>query len=177
MLITTPELAKRLRISTETLRQWVLRFSEHLSEGVSRGEGSTRHFTEDDVLALALVAQMRNAGEPFEVIGERLATGQRGVLEEDPEEDAEPLPPAPIVRQRIQALQQELEVARQDAQSARAQAEQAQGALGEVRASRDQLRADLLEAQQREREMLERAIRAEMRLEFYRAQIEAGSDG
>ena len=148
--MTSGELAKRLGVSDQTIRSWSDRFAAFLSPLASPpasrdGPRAVRTFTDEDAAALALVARLRSEARPYEEIAERLEAGERGepARAEDPGEALE-YPPAPVLWGQLQ---------------------QARGELGTLREERDHLRGALAEEQARSRAAIERAARAEGRLE------------
>ena len=152
--MTSSEIAARLRVTSETVRQWSARFEAHLSAGATPTESrAQRRYNEDDAAVLAYVAQQRAEGLTFEAIEEQLTEGARGELpEEEAREEqgwgAAELPPVPVLVVQLRGAQIELQ---------------------HTAAERDRLRDELRETQQRERDALERAARAEGKLEVYEA--------
>lgn len=153
--MTSSEIAARLRVTSETVRQWSSRFEAHLSAGATPTESrAQRRYNEDDAAVLAYVAQQRAEGLTFEAIEEQLTEGARGELpageaSEGQEWEAAELPPVPVLVVQLRGAQIELQ---------------------HTAAERDRLRDELRETQQRERDALERAARAEGRLEERDAQ-------
>lgn len=150
-MLTSGELGKRLGLTAETIRTWSIRYSHHLSASVSHAPpGAARRYSTDDAEALAFVARERAAGESWESIDDRLGAGERVPLPQ-PESEGEGLeyPPAPLLWGQLQ---------------------QTRGELGAVTNERDRLREELGAARDRERAAIERAARAEGRLEEREAQ-------
>ena len=148
--MTSSEIAARLRVTSETVRQWSTRFEAHLSAGATPTESrAQRRYNEDDAAVLAYVAQQRAEGLTFEAIEEQLTEGARGELPEGEASEGEgweaaELPPVPVLVVQLRGVQIEL-----------------QHTAAELTRVRDELR----ETQQRERDALERAARAEGRME------------
>lgn len=65
-------------IVQETVRQWVLEFSQYLSPTANPGKNKKRHFTVEDMRVLALVANMKDQSFTYEEIHASLQNGQRG---------------------------------------------------------------------------------------------------
>jgi 23S rRNA A2030 N6-methylase RlmJ len=103
--------------------------------------GETRLLNPDDMAALALVAQMRQALSTTDAITAALAAGERLEVEEEQQEF---YPPAPVLA---------AELARRE------------GQLEELREERDHLREELRGERTARLEALERAARAEAKLE------------
>lgn len=60
-----------------TIGRWVDAFAPYLSHTAKSTDGTKRRFSDDDVRALALVSQMREQGNEFELITAALASGER----------------------------------------------------------------------------------------------------
>ena len=149
--MTSGELAKRLGVSGETIRQWTARYASHLSpRATGAAPGEVRRYSRQDGEALALVASARAEGESWETIEERLSAGERGELREEPRGEGEGLeyPPAPLLWGQLQ---------------------EARGELGAVTNERDRLATALASEQEARREAIERAARAEGYVEALKA--------
>ncbi|MCA9915269.1 MAG: MerR family transcriptional regulator, partial [Anaerolineae bacterium] len=70
----TGELARALKVNSNTVRSWADTYAALLSSGATANK---RTYTPEDALLLATVAEMRNAGVSFDAIREALETGQR----------------------------------------------------------------------------------------------------
>jgi DNA-binding transcriptional MerR regulator len=144
---TIGEAARRFGVSPQTVRGWCDTFKEFLSPSATPPMGETRILTLEDLEALALVAKMRQALSATDSIKAALAAGERVELEEEPGEEF--YPPAPVLA---------AELARRE------------GQLEELREERDYLRDRLAQEQAARLEALERAARAEAKLETSEAQ-------
>jgi DNA-binding transcriptional MerR regulator len=126
-------------VTPQTVRSWCNEFNAFLSPGATPPAGQVRNFGEDDIRVLALVARMRGDLASYEAIGAALDSGARADL---PEEEEQPHSGALVTRLTATLARYE-------------------GELEAVREERDYLRGQVVETQQREREALERAARAE----------------
>lgn len=80
---TTTSVARQLSVSPNSIRNWCIEYGEFLSDTARRK--SRRQLNEDDVLVLATVENMRQAGMPHSGIKLELRNGVR----------VESVPPAP----------------------------------------------------------------------------------
>ena len=153
--MTSGELGKLLAVSDQTIRNWSDRLAAFLSpEAAPPSEGSgprpVRHYTPEDGAALALVAEMRRAARGYDEIAAALEAGQRGELPPGASEGAAgswegaELPPAPVLLVELRTAQIELKHALAD---------------------RERLAGELAEERKARLDALERAARAEGRLE------------
>lgn len=78
--------ANLFKVQRETIRQYCLEFTSHLSPQANPGKNRTRAFTEDDMEVFALVVEMKAQGKLYSDIHAALANGTRGQL--PPEFDA-----------------------------------------------------------------------------------------
>ncbi len=149
MTKTVGDLARAYDVSPQTIRVWCKQFEGYLSDQAKPTTGETRIFNENDIGVLALVGLMRaNDRASYEEIREALEAGKRAAIPDDaPGDTGETQPGAEMVTVLTATL------ARYE------------GQIEEIRQERDYLRGELTEAQQREREALERAARLEGRLE------------
>lgn len=70
----TTEIAKRLGVSTNTIRNWCKEYATFLSADAKvSGSGTVRHFSDRDALILATISDLRNKGLPHEQISKALA--------------------------------------------------------------------------------------------------------
>lgn len=78
MNMKTGEVAERLGVSDNTIRNWSREYIGYLSEqGAGRQLGATREFTQEDVLVLATIAEYRRTGLTHEQISALLDEGKR----------------------------------------------------------------------------------------------------
>jgi DNA-binding transcriptional MerR regulator len=140
-MATVGDMASAFGVTPQTIRSWCSEFQAFLSPGATPPAGQARNINEDDIRVLALVARMRGELASYEAIGAALDSGQRADLPE-PEIDEPPHSGALVTRLTATLARYE-------------------GELEAVREERDYLRGQLTESQQREREALERAARAE----------------
>lgn len=78
--MTIGSVAKRLDVTTQTVRGWADEYSDFLSNDATPAKGGTRSFNDDDLKVLVLVASMRADGESFDSIRLALANGRRGTM-------------------------------------------------------------------------------------------------
>lgn len=105
--MTTGEVARRLGISTSTVRKWADVFSEFLSGEATPGYGGVRDFTEDDLRVLSAVAYYRKQERlSFDEIEERLRRN------EYPQTSAPETPPSEVPRSPSSPTAGDLEPAR-----------------------------------------------------------------
>lgn len=77
----TGEIAERLGVSDNTIRNWSREYANYLSEkGAGLRPGATRAFTQDDVIVLATIAEYRDSGLTHEQISDLLDEGKRTAL-------------------------------------------------------------------------------------------------
>lgn len=100
---TTNHMANILDVSRETIRAWSYEFVDYLSEEAKPGEGQRRHYNDDDVRVLALVAQLKQRRQPYAEIHVALAAGERA----DPPEGASALT-SDTDKKKIISLEQEI---------------------------------------------------------------------
>jgi len=73
------DLTKVFDVSRNTIKNWILEFSDYMSDYANPAEaGTTRQFTNEDAAVLSLVASMRDDNQSYEAIGAALADGERG---------------------------------------------------------------------------------------------------
>lgn len=75
----TSALAKDFDVNPMTVRNWAVKFADHLSDDANPPKGDTRAFTEDDAKILALVSQLIKH-KNHEEIHARLRNGERGTF-------------------------------------------------------------------------------------------------
>ncbi len=138
-MATVGDMAGTFGVTPQTIRSWCSEFQTFLSPGATPPAGQARNINEDDIRVLALVAKMRGELASYEAIGAALDSGQRADL---PEIEEQPHSGALVTRLTATLARYE-------------------GELEAVREERDYLRGQVVEAQQRERDALERAARAE----------------
>lgn len=97
--MTTGEVARRLGVSTSTVRKWADLFSDFLSAEAKPGHGGVREFTPDDLRVLSAVAYYRKQTRlSYEEIEGRLRRGEYppSLAPEtpSPDETAHPSPPS-----------------------------------------------------------------------------------
>lgn len=81
----TGQVAAELDISPSTLRRWTERFASFLSESAVRnGRGSTREYTEDDLIVLTAINTMRERGWDDDAI-EAALLSERARAQEQPQ--------------------------------------------------------------------------------------------
>jgi len=85
------EIAKRLQVSTPTVRNWAAEFDQWLSPSANPGPGVTRDLTAQDLDTLAAVHFYRSQGLASEEIQGKLASGDIE-FEKIPTPEPEPLP-------------------------------------------------------------------------------------
>lgn len=77
----TGEIAERLGVSDNTIRNWSRDYANYLSDqGAGLQPGATREFTQDDVIVLATIAEYRDSGLTHEQISDLLDEGKRTAL-------------------------------------------------------------------------------------------------
>ena len=113
--MTIGSVAKRLDVTTQTVRGWADEYSDFLSSDATPAKGSTRSFNDDDLKVLVLVASMRADGESFDSIRLALANGRRGTMilpmvPSDESEAGEPRGSAIITRLATTAARYEGEI-------------------------------------------------------------------
>jgi len=116
--MTTGEVARRLGISTSTVRKWADVFSDFLSEAATPGYGGDRDFTEEDLQLLSAVAYYRKQEHlSFDEIEAKLRRGDhlRELVPKPPSTEGEPRPsPSPgaadlsLLRREVQQLREAL---------------------------------------------------------------------
>jgi DNA-binding transcriptional MerR regulator len=67
-------------VSSETVRQWSIEFSQYLSPSGQPGSGKQKVFSDSDMLVLSLIAEMKQQRKTYEEIHVALQAGQRGDL-------------------------------------------------------------------------------------------------
>jgi len=72
MLRTVSSVSRILCCDRDQLKTWSYQFRDYLSQSANPTKGIVRQYTNDDVLALLVVATFANCGEPFEDICWRL---------------------------------------------------------------------------------------------------------
>lgn len=76
-MLKTSQVAKLLHKTPMTIGRWVDAFSPYLSHTSQNTDATERRFTDEDMRVLALVWQMREQGNEFELITAALASGER----------------------------------------------------------------------------------------------------
>lgn len=107
-MYTTSHLTNLFNVSHQTVKNWCKEFADYLSPTATPPANRQRQFTDDDLMVLALVAELKGAGATFEDIHAALAVGQRGDL---PDTMAiTTTEPALLItlRQRVTALETDL---------------------------------------------------------------------
>jgi len=87
-MLSTSDVARRLGVSSATVRNYTQEFGDHLSPEASPLPGQPRRFIEDDLRVMATAKALLAEGLTYEGVRERLAAGVHLV------EEAE-LPPPP----------------------------------------------------------------------------------
>jgi DNA-binding transcriptional MerR regulator len=181
--MTSGDLAKRLNVTDQTIRAWTKEFSEHLSEGAKR-EGETRYFNDDDAGALALIAEMRAHRAKPPIIAQALKDGQRGRLPAVEERaDLAGTGTGLTVQQMVAAIGEqrgEIKVLREQIADLKHELDQERAKAPTLLADRQRVRdtekaLERLEAQLADEraarlDTLERATKAETRLEMLQGQ-------
>lgn len=127
-------MANILDVSRETIRAWSYEFVDYLSEDAKPGEGQRRHYDNDDVRVLALVAQMKQKRQPYAEIHVALAAGERA----DPPEGASALTSDTdkktimLLEQEITSLKEQVDQMQRDVAQASLLREQLEEARGEI---------------------------------------------
>jgi DNA-binding transcriptional MerR regulator len=75
----TGHVATIFNVTTETVRNWTVGFSEYLSPTALPGRNKKRTYTFDDMKVLSLVAELKSQGMTNADIHAALQNGQRGV--------------------------------------------------------------------------------------------------
>ena len=78
--MTIGAIAKRLDVTTQTVRGWSDDYKDFLSEDAVPEKGGTRNFNDEDLRVLVLIASMRADGESFDSIRLALTNGRRGTM-------------------------------------------------------------------------------------------------
>lgn len=151
---TVGEVAKTFSVNPQTVRVWAEQFADYLSEYANPTPGETRHFIDDDLQVMALVAYMRGKGATFAEIKEALGRGDRALMMDIVAQQEDSSPPAGGVAAgaylaRVEDLAQ--------------MTGQLQGKLGEVEGERDRLAGALTQEQAAHAQTRERAATAEER--------------
>lgn len=77
-MIKAGEVAKRLKVHANTIRNWADEYAAHMSpDALGQAPGGKRRFTEDDLRILATVAELRGQGIGADKIRDALADGRR----------------------------------------------------------------------------------------------------
>lgn len=116
----TGEVADRLHVAENTIRNWARRFADFLSdEGAGKPAGATREFAEADLYVLATIAELRDKGLTYEQVRSDLARNYRATrLPEKPDADVEaarrrvdlvPTQEVELWMDRLQSLRAEME--------------------------------------------------------------------
>ena len=71
----TGEVAHRLGVSENTIRNWTREFADHLSAGGAGGDGSVREITDQDARVLATIQRETRRGLPYDKIRKVLKKG------------------------------------------------------------------------------------------------------
>lgn len=79
-MLKTSQVAKLFKVSPMTIGRWVETFSAYLSHTAQSTSGTERRFNESDIETIALIAEMREQGNEFDLIAVTLGTGRRGEL-------------------------------------------------------------------------------------------------
>lgn len=73
----TNDVATMLDITTETVRDWSKRYADYLSVNATPTTGTTRTFTDEDVLVFTTINTLRKQGMNHDQVIEQLAEGTR----------------------------------------------------------------------------------------------------
>jgi len=96
--VRTSEIARRLNVSPNTVRNWTRDYQEFFSESITdRGAGARRRFANRDALVMATIADFRNKGLTKEQI--IIALKEDRLLEQ--------LPTLPTEEEEIQRIIEE----------------------------------------------------------------------
>ena len=141
---STGTIAKLLGVSRETVRQWVLEFGDHMSDGANPPPGQYRKFSEDDVRICAYIAKARDIGQDTEQIHADLRSGSRA----EPSADVKTItarksPEYSALKRQIEAIEQQLLDARQETAKRDAQIELLERQLAESRQEIKQLNREI----------------------------------
>jgi len=73
----TGEVARRIDVSDNSVRNWTKAFGDFLSKSGRGGNNRTRRYDEEDVITLATIAELRNMGLTFDAVRTSLESGKR----------------------------------------------------------------------------------------------------
>jgi len=137
------QLAKRLNVTSATLRNWAAKdVTEFLSPLAQGQNGARRSFSDRDARILGWVAQMREQNIPLADIIDTLRSAQEENWRNLPElpsapEDEVALVPREAVEERVKALQEKYEL---QIQAAKEVQEKLEAQLAELKAENTDLR-------------------------------------
>lgn len=125
--MTTGQLADRLKVSRETIRNYASEFADYLSpEAVGVAANAKRRYSDKDALTLATIARLRANGQNYESIRGALDNGQL----------LEALPPVPSEAEK-EARENVALVVRPEYERVLDRVGQLEGELENLRAERD----------------------------------------
>lgn len=157
MATTVGGISRLFNVAPQTVRTWCEQFGDYLSPTAVPPSGETRIFTNDDLLVLALVADMREALAGYEDIRAALARGERGKLPQREEEERASDETATAL-----ALRYEAQLAFKD------------GQLSQLAEERDHLREELREERTARTTAEKEASRLQGKLEALEARSGGG---
>jgi DNA-binding transcriptional MerR regulator len=157
-MATTGDLATRFGVTKQTVRAWTAEFADYLTvEANPPGKGKARVYNDADLSVMATVAHGRSQGRSFGDIHTELQQGRTVPPGEVPPKTQPRAEFAPVAM--LEQFAQRL-------------ATQYEGQIAQLANERDYLRQELKEEKAAKEEAIDRAARAEARLEALQDQQE-----
>lgn len=175
----TGDIARKLGVSSKTVRDWVIEFSEHFSESKTK----QRIYTAEDYAILATIAKYSHEGHNLKSIREKLEDGERVSPEDDitygldtrmvPAASVEQMIDATEIRISLERVTYERDKLFEDMRGLQQKLEdQRQAYETKLESQRQTYESKMGEMEKDIRKMLERIGRAEAQAELLRDMLE-----
>jgi len=173
----TPDLARYLGVSSNTIRNWTNEFKDYLSNAATNVNARQRIYNDRDVLVIGTIAQLSGAGSTYSEVHSKLSNGYRIESLENVAGGIDTrVIPAAAVEQMIDATEVRLELERVSAerdklldmvQGLQTQLQEEQERFkAELEAARNEKTEELTKRQEQVETLLERVGRAEAQVEL-----------